>query len=215
MHVKTDYPVISDILFDLGKVLVPFDWNIALGRLVRYLTPHHLSLVKKDREAFKSLFHEPSAALERGEIDFARFHTTVMDILDTRIPAKEFRRIWCDIFTLNRQMVELGRTLSDRYGTWLVSNTSRAHYDWILAKFPEIAFYKGAALSFELGVMKPAEEYYEKIIEKFGLDPTRCVFIDDLPENVEAAVQAGMWGIIFTGREQLVERLRELGIALF
>jgi HAD superfamily hydrolase (TIGR01509 family) len=63
--------------------------------------------------------------------------------------------------------------------------------------------------------MKPAEEYYEKIIEKFGLDPTRCVFIDDLPENVEAAVQAGMWGIIFTGREQLVERLRELGIALF
>ncbi len=97
---------------------------------------------------------------------------------------------------------------------WLASNTSRVHYEYILKMFPQVAFYKGAALSFELGVMKPALAYYRKALAKFGIPPKQAVFIDDLEENVEGAIKAGLMGIVFQDRQQLVKDLRSLGITV-
>lgn len=209
---KSTNHVINDILFDLGQVLVPFDRDIGLKRLRPYLPPQQSRLLDEDRAAFLDQFTEPANSLERGEIEFDLFRRVVENILGVRIAEEDFRMIWCDIFRLDDGMVDLGRSLSGRYGTWLVSNTSRVHYEWIVGKFPRLTFYKGSALSFELGVMKPADEYYAKAVKQFGIDPARSVFIDDLAQNVEGAIRAGMHGIVFTGREALVDDLRNLGV---
>lgn len=209
---KDTNSAINDLLFDLGQVLVPFDRDMGLNRLRPYLPPHQARLLDEDKAAFLEQFTEPANSLETGEIEFDLFRRVVENILGVRIGGEDFRMIWCDIFRLDNGMVALGESLSRRYGTWLVSNTSRAHYEWIVGKFPQINFYKGSALSFELGVMKPADEYYSKAIERFGIDPARSIFIDDLAENVEGAIRAGMHGIVFTGREALVDGLRELGV---
>ena len=206
--------MIDDILFDLGKVLVPFHWEIALNRLLPYLPPKLAEMLKDDQAAFKGLFLEPLEDLETGTSEFGRFHRTMSDILEIRLAEEEFRYILCDIFSPDYQMISLGEALSKRYGTWLVSNTSRVHYEWILEKFPTVAFYKSAALSYELGVKKPSAGYYQEAIKKFGIDPKRSVFIDDLEENVEGAIQAGMYGIIFRDRNKLTEELKQLGVEI-
>ncbi len=203
---------IGDILFDLGNVLVRFDWDIALSRLARYLSGDMASLLKRDKQAFLRLFHEPGAALESGEIDFEEFHRIMSDRLGINIEKTEFYGIWCDIFELDEDMASLGEELSKDYGTWLVSNTSEAHYQWIIDKFPRVLFYRDAALSFNLKVMKPSAKYYSLLIEKFGIDPTRAVFIDDIQENVEGAIRAGMTGIVFRGQENLVTELGIIGV---
>ena len=203
---------IQNILFDLGNVLVRFDWDIALRRLSRYLPPELLRLLAEDKEAFKRLFHEPATSLEIGKIDFDRFHRIMSDRLGVNIGKADFYRIWCDIFELDEDMAALGMSLSKRYDTWLVSNTSQAHYEWIIEKFPGVLFYKDAALSFEFGVMKPSEKYYSQLIDKFCIDPGRSVFIDDLEENVDGAIRAGMAGIVFQGRRKLVVELEILGL---
>ena len=203
---------ILDVLFDLGNVLVRFDWDIALRRLAPYLPADMARLLKRDKQAFKMLFHKAGAALERGEIDFDEFHRIMSDRLAINIEKKQFYRIWCDIFELDEDMASLGEELSKDYGTWLVSNTSEAHYQWIIKRFPRVLFYRDAALSFELGVMKPSEKYYSLLIEKFGIDPVSAVFIDDIQENVEGAIRAGMTGIVFRGQDQLVTELGILGV---
>ena len=208
----SDSRQIRDILFDLGNVLAPFDWDIALSRLEPYLSADMASLLKRDKQAFKRLFHEPGVALERGEIGFDEFHGIMSGRLVISIEKKEFHRIWCDIFELDEDMTALGEELSKEYGTWLASNTSEAHYQWITKKFPRVLFYRDAALSFELGVMKPSEKYYSLLIEKFGIDPARSVFIDDIRENVEGAIRVGMKGIIFRGRDRLVAELATIGV---
>jgi FMN phosphatase YigB (HAD superfamily) len=205
---------ITDILFDLGKVLVPFDWNVALQRLLAFLPSHRSRLLREDRNAFQRLFHDPAIALEKGEIDFSQFHHVMSEILDVDIPLKQFHLVWCDIFRVNQKMVRLGRALSTQYGTWLVSNTSEAHYRWIIGKFPEILFYRGAALSYEMGVMKPDAQYYEKVILLFRLSASRCVFIDDMPDNVEGAVRAGMVGIVYRNTDQLIKELEHAGVVV-
>jgi glucose-1-phosphatase len=203
---------IRDIVFDLGNVLAPFDWDIALSRLGPYLSGDMASLLKSDKQAFKRLFHEPAAALERGEIGFDEFHGIMSRRLAVSIEEKEFHSIWCDIFELDEDMTALGEELCKEYGTWLASNTSEAHYQWIIKKFPRVLFYRDAALSFEFGVMKPSEIYYSLLIEEFGIDPARSVFIDDIQENVDGAIRAGMKGIVFRGRGQLVAELAIIGV---
>jgi len=203
---------INDVLFDLGNVLVRFDWDIALRRLTQYLSPKLARLLRSDKQAFNKLFHEPGVALESGRISFDKFHEIMCDRLAIEMEKAEFCRIWCDIFQLDDDMAILGKELSKRYGTWLVSNTSEAHYQWIINKFPQILFFRGAALSYELGVMKPSEEYYSRLIQKFGIDPFRAVFIDDIQENVDAAINAGIAGIVFHDKQQLMIELEKLGV---
>ena len=205
-------PEITDILFDLGKVLVPLDWRIAFQRLVAYLPVHQARLLREDPRAFHDLFHDPALALEKGRIDFADFYSVMCEVLDVAITMDQFHLIWCDIFSLNPRTVALGKSLSERYGTWLVSNTNEAHYQWVIGKFPEILFFRAAALSYELGVMKPDPEYYEKAVSLFGVSAPNCLFIDDLAENVQGAVRAGMTGIVYEDTDQLIGELRLLGI---
>ena len=203
---------INHILFDLGNVLVPVHLEIAFSKLLPHLPCEPARLLKEDRQAFIDLLNEPTKALETGVTDRDQFYGAVSDILGTDLNRNDFLEIWCNIFSLDEGMISLGESLSQSYGTWLVSNTSRIHYEYIIGKFPRVTFYKGAALSFDLGVMKPSAAYYEKAIEKFGIDPFQAVFIDDLTENVEGAVRAGITGIVFRNRNQLVQELQRLGV---
>jgi glucose-1-phosphatase len=203
---------IQHILFDLGNVLVTVDWDRALGRLLPYLTPALAQLLNEDRKAFVGLIHEPGVALETGRIDFEEFHRQVCVTLDISMGLEQFRFIWCDLFRMDEGMVALGEHLEARYQTWLVSNTSQAHYRWIVEKFPRVVFYRGAALSFELGVMKPDREYYEKALKLFGIRAEHALFIDDLEENVAGAIRCGIQGIVFRGRDRLINELDRAGL---
>jgi len=204
--------MIRDIIFDLGKVLCPFDWTTAYERLMPHLPGHRRRMLVEDRESFKELFKRPANALERGKIDFNRFRQEMCEILGVRLNGDEFHHIWCNIFGMDEEMVALGERLSTRYGTWLASNTSKVHYEWILARFPRVAFYRAAALSYELGVMKPSSLFDEKAVALFGVDPSVAVFIDDIEENVAAAMRFGMRGILFRNRSLLIEELKGLGV---
>jgi len=206
--------MIHNILFDLGNVLVPVNWDLAYGRLIPHLPPDLADLCAKDRPAFQGLLVEPAVALETGHIEFDEFYRIVGRILRMDLDEAAFCDVYCRIFSLDEEMVALGEILCERYDTWLVSNTSRAHYDYIVETFPRVEFYRDAALSFQLGAMKPSAEYYEKAIRKFAIDPASAVFIDDLPENVDGAVAAGMTGIVFRNRAQLVNELTRLGVEI-
>ncbi len=203
---------IADIVFDLGNVLISVDRNKAYQRLLPQLPPKMAELLLNDKPAFEKLLVKPTAALETGKASFDEFRSTVERTFGMPPGRLDFLSIWCDMFSIDEEMVAFGESLSNRYGTWLASNTSKVHYDWILSRFPAVAFYKAAALSYELGVMKPDPDYYEKVIRRLQIYPRTSVFIDDLPENVLSAVEAGMKGIVFENRAQLIRDLQTLGV---
>ncbi len=212
--VSPDMTAIADIIFDLGNVLAPFDWNRAIERLLTRLPLRVVDMVRCDLQSFKQLFLKRSEELETGRLPFERFWQYACDELGTSLSLEEFRVIWCDIFEANESMIDLGHRLSAEYGVWLASNTCREHFEWIIHRFPKIRFFRRAALSYELGAMKPARQYYIKALELFDISPRSSVFIDDIRENVEAARDVGMHGIVFDGYEQLVEALAKVGVMI-
>jgi HAD superfamily hydrolase (TIGR01509 family) len=204
--------IVKDVIFDLGNVLVPFDWRIAVIRLLRYL-PHDLAdKSENDPKSFALVVSDLIEALEIGSIRFYEFHRQVVSRTGLSADLAEFRRIWCDIFRLDHQMVNLGHELSLRYGLWLASNTDEAHYKYIVGKFPELLFYKKAALSYEMGTKKPQRQYFVKALEMFQIKAENAIFIDDILENIEAARELGIVGIQFTTFQSLSELLREYGV---
>jgi FMN phosphatase YigB (HAD superfamily) len=206
--------MIENIVFDLGNVLVPLHREQAYLKLTPCLPPEMTRLLQEDVERFEYFFEEPAIALETGAIDFHQFRLAVGRILGIELDEEEFLEIWCDMFSVDEGMVALGESLSGPYNTWLASNTSLVHYAWIMERFPKVAFYRAAALSYELGVMKPDAAYYEKALVRFGIDPARSIFIDDREENVAGAIRAGMDGIVFKDRPRLLDELRGRGITI-
>lgn len=203
---------IENIIFDLGNVLVPLRWDRAYRLMRPLLQGKALRLLDQDRSAFNELFMGPTIELETGRIDFPRFHDCMRAQLDWDVDIATFEKVWNSIFDLDKDIVALGHTLAERYGTWLASNTSQTHYEFVLAEFPDIRFYRNAALSYQLGHMKPDAEYYSSALTLFGIQAESAVFIDDLPANVQAAVAAGMAGIQYTGYTALVPALHSLGV---
>jgi len=208
----TTVRMIRDIVFDLGNVLLPVNRLGAFKRLIPYLPGDRAHLLRAEPQAFERLFDGPVAELETGRITFDLFQRRVEELLGTQIDAGEFQSIWCDMFSLDEEMARFGKALSTRYRTWLASNTSETHYRYILDRFPQVSFYRAAALSYELGVMKPAKAYFEKALAQFGIKPKSAVFIDDLEVNVRAAIEVGLRGIVFRGYPDLLAELTKLGV---
>ena len=72
--------------------------------------------------------------------------------------------------------------------------------------------FDGIVISSEVRLVKPDPAIFEVLIERYGLEPKRCVFIDDVPANVETARRLGLDGIHFESHPQLVRALVERGV---
>lgn len=72
--------------------------------------------------------------------------------------------------------------------------------------------FDGIVISSEVKLVKPDPAIFEVLIERYGLEPKRCVFIDDVPVNVETARRLELDGIHFENYPQLVAALAERGL---
>lgn len=106
----------------------------------------------------------------------------------------------------NPPMEELVEELKEKgYSLYLFSNTSH-RFRKFSKKIKSIDYIDNLWISCEHGLLKPDREAYENFLEEFELNPEECVFIDDSPANIEAAIRVKMKGIVYYGD---VKRLRQ------
>jgi putative hydrolase of the HAD superfamily len=100
------------------------------------------------------------------------------------------------------------------YRLYLLSNASISQHQY----WPDFAIsrlFDGKLISCDIGIIKPNPAIYQTFTEQFGLKPEECLFIDDLPANVAAAVQCGWKGIVFQGdAEELIKKMALYGICI-
>jgi putative hydrolase of the HAD superfamily len=96
--------------------------------------------------------------------------------------------------------------------TGLISNSwGTRRYD--RAQLGEL--FDGVVISGEVGIRKPAPEIYQLGAERIGLQPAECVFVDDLPFNLEPAAELGMATVHHVRTPETIGELaRLLGVDL-
>ena len=193
--------MIKNVIFDLGKVLIEFDFD-----------GFYTALGYDPAERTLDEANEPILLFEAGKISKAVFFEEIKKVYGFDLSLKEFEILWCSVFSDAKEMIELASKISEKYNVLILSNTDEIHFPYIWKNFPQLHFFKNnLMLSYELNSVKPEKEIFKNAIEKFNLIPSECVFIDDRPINVSVAEKLGMKGIIhqsfLSTKEKLVKIL--------
>jgi glucose-1-phosphatase len=199
------------LIFDFGNVVAHFDYARACAALgePRGLTGPELL----DRARGRGL--DPLVrAFESGRLTAEAFSSEARRLLGLETPHEEFAAAWADIFWLNEPVARLIADLKSRgYTLVLGSNTNDLHAAQFRCQFAAtLAHFDALVLSFELGQLKPSASFYQACATAAGAAPGDCVFIDDLPENIDGARAAGLKGLLFRDVPMLVEELQRLGV---
>jgi putative hydrolase of the HAD superfamily len=197
---------VQAIVFDFGNVIGLFSHRRSAEQLAVYtdLPARHIF----ETVYQGALLHD----YETGRLSSAEFLTRIRSELRLRGSDEELIRAYADMFEPNPEVVGLLPGLAGRYRLLLLSNTNELHYRQFREQFaPFLRWFDRLVLSHEVGVRKPDPLIYRHCEGLAGARAEDCLFIDDLPANVEAARSAGWQGIVYQpGR--LREQLNALGV---
>jgi putative hydrolase of the HAD superfamily len=103
--------------------------------------------------------------------------------------------------------------LAGRYRLILGSNTNPVHARQFKPQFAAtLQHFKGLVLSHEIGARKPRPEFFRQVLAVSASPAARCVFVDDLPDNIAGARACGLHGIVYTGMDALQDDLKRIGV---
>jgi glucose-1-phosphatase len=192
------------VIFDLGKVLVDFDYSIAAKKISAKgnIPPE---------EVQRLIDHSPLLfRYETGVIDQAEFHREVCKLTGYCGPLDEFAPDFSDIFSAIEPMIALHEELRGRgIPTFILSNTNDMAAGHIRGAFPFFSNFDGYIFSYEQGVMKPDMRIYE-IAEKItGRRGEQIVYIDDRLENVEPGRKRGWHGIHHVNPDETIRLVQK------
>jgi glucose-1-phosphatase len=100
--------------------------------------------------------------------------------------------------------------LRPRITTALLSNAWSGARTLLRDHYKVLDIFDVVVFSCDVGLAKPDPQIYACVIEKLGVQPGEAVFVDDVPENIEAAKRAGLQGIVFRSPVQAMQDLRQL-----
>jgi glucose-1-phosphatase len=196
------------IIFDLGRVLVHFDFTRGY-RAMEKLCPYSSAEIPK-RLAPTGLVE----LLETGGIEPRAFVSSMNEVLSIReLDYQGFCDIWSSIFTetlLPESMVE---RLGERYRLLLLSNTNAIHFDMIRATYPILRHFHHCVLSYEVGAAKPDRKIYEAALAAAHCRPEECFYTDDIADYVRAGREIGFDAVQFESAAQIQREMRSRGIS--
>ncbi len=199
--------MIKIIIFDLGKVIVPFDTKRAL-KLFEAASKLDVSELneKVQRIDENRLYHE-------GKISSEQLFRSFQNALRLDMSFEEFAGAWNSIFSLEPILPDaLFRKLSEKYRLMVLSDTNEMHFEFVRRNFEVLRYFDDFVLSYEIGTLKPSKKVFQITLEKAGCSADECFFTDDKKENVEAARALGIDAVQFVSAKQLLSELKERGI---
>lgn len=193
------------LLFDLGNVLVKFvpeQFPTSLG-----LEPHNA------RGQYENEMRNLTNQYECGKFSTEEFFASLRSFLDNRFEIRALEEAFLSVLTDPIPgMEELVQRAAARVASALVSNTNEFHFTSVLRKVPALNYLSKRYLSYQVGAIKPSQEFYLHVIRNEEVAPDEMLFIDDVEQNVESAERAGMAGYQFRDAKELEKELVKLGV---
>jgi len=193
------------LIFDLGKVLVDFDYTIAARKIAARST-------KSPTDLHAFLGSSPILLdYESGQLTRRQFFDALGQAIGFRGDLEEFGSYFADIFTEIPGTIALHAELRRRgLKTYIFSNTNDLAIEHVRRNFPFFNDFDGYILSYEVGGLKPQPEIYaamETLTRRRGAD---LIYLDDRPENIATGVARGWRAILHESPEKTRQALKAL-----
>ena len=184
---------IKNLLIDLGGVLINLDRQRCIENFQK--------LGLRNVEDLLDI-HNPNGLLmqqEKGLITPAEFRDGVRKMIGKAVSDKQIDAAWNSFLVdIPRFKLDMLLKLREKYVVYLLSNTNEIHWKWACEHaFPYRGFrvedyFEKMYLSYEMKMVKPAEEIFRGLLEDANLDPHETFFIDDSEANCQGAQALGI-----------------------
>lgn len=201
---------IDTVMFDLGRVLVEVDTEGFLKEFVeRFNAPKHkiasIALHEKFLYDWETGRLSPQAVREylNENLGIAMKPLEMRDCILTHVPdARELPGMYSMVTRLKHA----------RYRVIGLSNIAPLTLAYVNRLSPSIQALDELYASCELELFKPDPEIYKVVLAAEQKKPEQVVFIDDRPENIDAAAKLGIHVILGEGHDKVAEGLAKLGV---
>lgn len=195
------------VIFDLGKVLLDFDYTLAARKFLPRCRAPLPAIVRLINQS--PLLHR----LEIGLVSSEAFFDEVRAATGFQGTWPEFQTIFGDIFTPIQPMVRLHAELRSRpMRTYIFSNTNDLAVAHIRGHFPFFRQFDGYVYSYEHHAMKPEAILYEIMEQTSGCRGSELLYIDDRLENVAAGAARGWQTVLHETPEKTRAAVAKLGL---
>ncbi len=197
-------PETDTIIFDLGGVLI--DWN-----------PRHLyRKILKTEEEIDWFLENICTSEWNDEQDAGRSFAEATRELVAKYPAhREPIAAWYSRWqeTIHgpiHETVEILRSIKEakKYRLFALTNWSAETFPWALDNFEFLHWFEGIVVSGIEKIRKPHPGFFKILFDRYHIQPSRAIFIDDNIKNVEGANRVGLLTIHFQSAHQLLEELK-------
>ena len=194
-----------NIILDMGNVLL--EWN--KDKILQGISDTKKDYLILDKSIFQSGLWE---TLDLGTISREELVLKVVSMIGRTYQKKVEEVIWnwpnyIEIFT--EVFPILSEVKKKGHRIFVLSNTSKVFYDLLEEQLSPIKeLLDGFVLSCDIKAIKPDLAMFEEILDKYQLDPTNCVFLDDIEDNTIAAQKLGIKSYQVKKRSDVVDILK-------
>lgn len=205
---------IKNIVFDFGGVLLDLDFDLTYLKMSELLgTSFYPDQFSDDTLTF---LHE----FEKGHISKETFLWNLQNLSSGQVPqGKELIDAWnAMLLGWKPEKLDFLQTLRRKYKVYLLSNTNVFHIEWVykdLIKNHGIynfntVFFDKIYYSHEVRMRKPDLNIFSFLVEDAAVNPSESLYIDDLSENVDSALQLGFQGYWHNPSDDLIVSVNKI-----
>jgi putative hydrolase of the HAD superfamily len=200
-------PNVDFVIFDLGNVLIDIDYHHSMA-LMKSALP--ASLHYKVDNCYSAEFHKD---YEKGELTSAEFRQEFRSYFHTNWSDAEVDYYWNSLLgTIPDYRLEMVRKLKTQYQVGILSNTNEIHIEAVYVQLQAQhgmdnfdSLFDWVFYSHEMGLAKPSQDIYQKLLLELGTTANRVLFFDDLQANVAGAASVGIQAIQVMGPHTLID----------
>jgi putative hydrolase of the HAD superfamily len=195
------------IIFDIGRVLIRVD-------VARAMTGLADGMALSPQEVWSTLQRDPRwADWQEGRISPRDWHLHLSKRLGNKLSFEQFVEVWnraLDPIPMheNSFLEKLGK----KYRLAVLSNTDPLHVAHMERTYDFLGYFPVHVYSCQVAASKPNPLVYKQALSACKVRAGEAIYIDDVPDYVQAAERLGMMGIVFQGPDQLRSSLRQMGI---
>lgn len=194
-----------NIILDMGNVLL--EWN--KDKILQGVSDTKEEYLILDKAIFQSGLW---LKLDLGTMDREGLVLKIVSMIGSTYQKKVEEVIWnwssyIDIYT--EVFPVLSELKKKGHRIFVLSNTSKVFYDLLEEQLsPLKELLDGFVLSCDIKAIKPDLAMFKEILDKYQLDPTNCVFLDDIEDNTIAAEKLGIKAHQVKKRSDVVDFLK-------
>lgn len=194
-----------DIILDMGNVLLEWDKD----KILQGVSDTKNDYLMLDKTIFQSGLWE---RLDLGTMTRQELVLKVVSMIGSTYQKKVEEVIWnwpsyIDIYT--EVFPVLSEVKKKGHRIFVFSNTSKVFYDLLEDQLsPLKELLDGFVLSCDIKAIKPDLAMFKEILDKYQLNPTNCVFLDDIEDNTVAAEKLGIKAYQVKKRSDVVDILK-------